>query len=283
MKYLAAALTALLLFVANAAVAALPPARFIATQLVKNAGAGVYQIEQDVQFVTSGEPLILRETWWIENENTMRLQVTGLRELKNQFNMVFVYRDGQRVGNWAQGKMAKKLNEDFIEKYFHYRSAERLIDDLAMMRVLPASAYARKGFRTIKDVDYRPEPQVRLGRSGGGIAYVFGTPSPAEGAPLPGFWIEQDAFVLRKFRLPSTVEVVADRFFQSARGLQFPRARTVRWGTNSVQIQTVNVSSKTGLKGDFFSPSGLDAVNKAEGIQNAPLKALVEEFYSRFR
>ena len=273
----------ILMLIGPFASAALPPARFIAMEVAKNSGSGAYQIEQDVQFPTSGEPLILRETWWVENENTMRLQVTGLRELKEQFRLQYVYNGGQRIGNSAQGKMAKKVADDFIEKYFHFRSGERLLNDIVSMKILPSANLARKSFRNVKDIEYRPEAMVRLGRAGGNVAYVFGSPSPVEGNPHPGFWIEEDTFVLRKFRLPSLAEVTAEKFMQSPRGLLFPRSRTLRWGTNTVQIQTLSVSSKSGLKGDFFQPASLESVNRMEGIENPTLKATVEEFYLRFR
>jgi hypothetical protein len=276
-------LFSLLLLSSAASFAALPPARFIASELAKNSGAGIYQIEQDVQFATAGEPLVLRETWWIESDRTMRLQVTGTRELKDQFRLQYVYLNGQRVGLSAQGKSTKKESDDFIEKYFHYRNPERFLKDLVAMKIIPAAILARKTFRTVKEIEYKPETNVRLGRSGGAIAYAFGAPSPVEGEASPGFWIEQDAFVLRKFRLPSFVEVVADKFIQSPRGLLFPRVRTVRWGSNTVQIQTLTVSARTDLKREFFQPSSLEAVNRMDGIENPSLKSLVEEFYSRFR
>lgn len=273
----------LILFCSFSATAALPPSRFIASELVKNSGSGVYQVEQDVQFQTAGEPLVLRETWWIEGDNSMRLLVTGTRELKDQFKLQYVYQAGQRFGMTAQGKMVKKLNEDFIEKYFHVRNTDRFLSLMVSMKLLTPVSLNRKIPRNVKEIDDRPEPMVRLGRTGGTTDYVFGAPSPVDGDGSPGFWIEQDSFVLRKFRLPSLVEVSADKFTQSPRGLLFPRARSVRWGANNVQIQTLSVVSKTGLKSDFFQSSGLDGVNRADGIENPAVKAQVEEFYSRFR
>ncbi len=265
------------------ALAALPPARFIAAELVKNSGSGVYQIEQDVQFTTSGEPLVLRETWWVGPDNSMRLEVRALRELKDQFKLSFVYQGGQRTGISTSGRTSKKITPDFIEQYFHIRSTDRLMNELVSMRILSPASLNKRPFRIGKEVDVKPEPQVRLARTGGGITYAFGTPSPEEGEPNSGFWIEQDVFVLRKFRLPSGVEVSSEKFTQSPHGLLFPRLRTVRWGTASVQIQTVSVASKSGLKSDFFQPPSLQVVNRTEGIQNPALKTAVEEFYQRYR
>ena len=266
-----------------AALASIPPSRFIATEWVKNAGSGVYQIEQDVQFPTSGEPLVLRETWWVMNENLMRLQVTGLRELKDQFHLQYIYENGQRFGLTPQGRMGKKAGDDFIEKYFHFRSAERLLNDLISLKVLTSQALARKNWRTSKEVEYHPEPLVRLSRTGGVVSYAFGTPSPVEGSENPGFWIEEDAFVLRKFRLPSSVEVTAEKFVPSSKGLIFPRQRVVRYGSNTVQIQTLSVVARNGIKPDFFAPGALNSTNRMDGIDDAALKSTVEDFYLRFR
>lgn len=272
-----------LFFVTMSARAALPPARFIASELVKNSGNGIYQVEQDVQFATSGEPLVLRETWWIENENTMRLQVTGLRELKDQFHLQYIYQNGQRIGNSAQGKMAKKVTEDFVEKYFHYRSSERLLNDLIGLKILPPAALQRRTWKSSKEIEYRPESFVRFARTGGSISYAFGVPAPVEGTEPPGLWVEQDNFVLRKLRLPSQVEVIAEKYVPSSKGLMFPRARTIRVGANTIQIQTLSVVSRTGLKPDFFQSSSLNQVNRMDGLENPALKAAVEDFYLRLR
>ena len=263
--------------------AALLPARFVAGEFVKTAGNGVYEIQQDVQFPTTGEPLLLRETWWIQSDNVMRLQVVGLRELKDQFHIEYVYQYGVRTGLTAQGKTTKKMGEDFIEKYFHFRSADRFLDALTALHILPASILNKRVPHTVKEIEYKPEPQVRLSRVGGSIDYTFGAPSPVNGDSTPGFWIEQDTFALRKFRLPSLTEVTADKFAQSPRGLLFPRSRTVRWGTNSVQIQTLSVTAKTGVKADFFQSARLEKPSRMDGIENPALKTFVEEFYLRFR
>ncbi|MFN7728874.1 MAG: hypothetical protein ACK5P7_06940 [Bdellovibrio sp.] len=270
-------------FFSSVALSAVLPSRYLVQELTKNSGAGVYQIEQVVLFPTAGEPIVLRETWWVANENTLRLQVTGLRELKDQFKLQYVYQGGLRYGLGASGRMQKKIGADFIEKYFHYRSHDRLLTDLVQMKLLPNSALSKKVVRSTKESDYKPEPLVRLGRTGGSVAFVFGSPAPLDGEPSAGFWIEQDTFALKKFRLPSNVEVIAEKHSTSPRGLLFPRTRTVRWGSNSVQIQTFNVSAKSGLKSDFFSSAALETVNKTDGIQNPALKSLVEEFYLRYR
>lgn len=263
--------------------AAVLPARFIVYEWAKNSGSGVYQIEQDVVFQTAGDPLVLKETWWIENENSMRLQVRGINELKDQFQLEYIYINGIRYGLNGNTRMQKKISEDFFEKYFHFRSQDRLLSELTQKKVLPPQALQRKVIRNIKEADARPDNSIHLGRIGGTISYVFGDPSPIEGnAPL-SFWLEQDAFVLRKIRLASQAEVVADKYMTSSRGLMFPRERILRWGSSRVQMQTTSVNSRSGIRSDFFQVSSLKTANKMDGIQGANAKLLVEEFYLRYR
>jgi hypothetical protein len=138
---------------------------------------------------------------------------------------------------------------------------------------------AKRPLKSAKDADNQPESFIRLSRSGGSIAYAIGTPTD-EDSDLPGFWIEQDQFVLRKFRLPTKVEVTADKYSTYARGLMYPRTQVVHWGNNQVTIQTISVSSKSK---ETWAQFGQKAVTKMDALNNLPAASLVEEFYKRFR
>lgn len=263
--------------------AAVLPVRFVVNEWAKNSGSGAYLIEQDVLFPTAGEPLVLRETWWIENENSMRLQVTGTRDQKEQVKLQYIYTGSTRYGLLSSGKVQKKIGDDFIEKYFHFRSQERLLNQLVQLKVLPSGVLSKRLIRNIKEAEPRPEANIHLGRIGGTTSFVFGAPSPVEGGASPGFWVEQDTYYLKKLRLPSQVEVIAQNHILASKGMAFPKQRTVRWNSSTVNIQTFNVASKSGLKSDFFSPQALETVNRFDGIDNPALKSIVEEFYLRFR
>ena len=147
------------------------------------------------------------------------------------------------------------------------------------MKLVPANVLSKKSIKSSKDADYQPESFIRLSRAGGTIAYAIGTPSP-EDQELPGFWIEQDQFVLRKFRLPTKAEVTADKYSSYARGLMYPRTQVIRWGNNQVTVQTISVSSRTK---DAFNQFGQKAATKMEALNSLPAAATVEEFYKRFR
>jgi hypothetical protein len=255
--------------------AAIPRTSMILQRTAENAGGGYYQIDQEVQFPNGQDTLVLKETWMIENENNMKLIVTGAKELKDQVSFTIQVNNG----NHTQGSSTKRASDDFIEKYFHIRSASSFAQTLSQMKLIPANALARRPVRNLKDLDHQSESFVRLGRTGGVVAYAFGGLASQNSEP-PGFWIEQDQFVLRKFRLPSQVEVVADRFSSYSRGLMFPRVRTIRWGVNQVTIQTISVTSRTK---DNYIQFGSRVPSKIEALRNHQAAPLIEEFYSRFR
>ncbi len=261
------------LFWASLSFAAIPKTQLILQRLSENAGSGVYQIDQEVQFSNGQDNLVLRETWMIDNENNMKLIVTGAKELKDQVAFSI------QVTNGQHSVTKKNTTEDFIERYFHIRSAQSWAQTLTQLKLIPTNALNRKPLRSIKDTEYQPENFVRLARSGGVIAYAFGGLPTQEMEP-PGFWIEQDQFVLRKFRLPSQVEVVADRLSAYARSLNFPRTRTVRWGSNQVSIQTISVTPKSK---ENFAAFGLKGPVKMEALNNQQAAPVVDEFYRRFR
>jgi hypothetical protein len=268
-------LLSFLFLVTIQAQAAIPKTSMILQRTSENAGSGIYQIDQEVHFPNGPDTLVLKETWMIENENNMKLLVTGAKELKDQVSFYIQVINGNRI----QGSSNKRITEDFIERYFHLRNTESFAQVLIQMKLVPPHVLAKKPLRNLKEFDPQPENFIRLSRTGGTIAYAIGTPS-ADNQELPGFWIEQDQFVLRKFRLPTGVEVAADKYSAYARGLMYPRTQSVRWGANQVTVQTISVSSRTK---EAWAQFGQKAVNKVEALNALPAAALVEEFYKRFR
>ncbi len=267
--------------------AALPKTSLILQKTADNSGSGIYQIEQEVQFPNGPEILVLKETWLVENENNMKLIVTGAKELKDQVSFSIQWSNGNRI----QAGKSSRMTEDFIERYFHFRTSESLARTLNQLGLVPAAVMAKKTIRNIKVYEPSPESFVRLSRTGGVINYAFGNLNPLDKQTEkdtlnPGFWIEQEQFVIRKFRLPSQAEVSAERYSSFSKGLMFPRLRTVRWGTNLVTIQTLSVSAKGKEKGkekDAWANFALHSPQKTDGLTNQPAAPLVDEFYKRFR
>ena len=256
--------------------AAIPRANMILQRVAENSGSGIYQVEQELQFPNGADVLTLKETWLIQNENNMKVLVTGTKELKDQISFVVQFSGGQRTQNGS----SRKLSEEFIEKYFHVRSTEAWTQALMALKVIPPGTNLNKVPKTLKDIDNSPEPFLSLARVGGVISYRFGQPIENDSVLAPSFWFEQDQFVLRKFRLPSQAEVSAERYSIFSRGLSFPRTRQVRWGNNSVTIQTLSV---VGKGKDSWNKFAEKIPQKMDGLNNQAAAGLIEDFYKRFR
>lgn len=261
------------------------PTRTILQKTSENAGSGIYAIEQEVQFANGDDTIHLRETWLIDSDRTMRVTVTGTKELQNSFRLQFLYTGGQRWTVVNNNRKSEKAPDDFLEKYLNFRNAEIFANSLTHMKILPGGAFNKKPLaKSGNDYKYEPESWVRYSRTGGVPNYAFGTPTPAdEKSNLPGLWIEQDQFVVRKIRLPSQVEMTADNYNQFAKGLNYPRTRTVRWGNNTVTIRLISASARPATAINQLQPNSLDVSMKVDGLEKLPAKDAIIEFYSRFR
>lgn len=261
------------------------PTRIILQKTSENAGSGIYAIEQEVQFANGDDTLTLKETWLIENERTMRLTVTGGKDLQNTFSLQFVYSAGQKFSLSAGSRKGEKIPDDFLEKYLHFRSPEVFANNLAQLKIIPANGYQKRPLaRSGTDFKHEPETWVRYSRTGGTVNYAFGVPTPVEkDVNYPGLWIEQDQFLIRKLRLPTQVEMSANNYNQFAKGLSFPKSRTIRWGNQTVTIRTLSVSARPATVANLLQPASLDKASNWEGLRSLPAKDVVTEFYSRFR
>lgn len=262
--------------------AALPPARMILDRTADNAGSGSYAIEQEVQIPNGLEPLILRENWVIENGSSMKVTVTGPREFPG-LRFQILYAGGQRWILREGGKReSSSIPADFAEKFFHWRNLDVAAQHLTSLRLIPHNLLQKKAPpRKGEDYKYEPEEGVRLSRTSGVIAWAFGLPSAAGGAEKsPGLWIEQDQFLIRKIRLPSQAEIMADNYTGYARGLQLPKIRTIQWGNRNATIRVLSVAGKGGSP---LTTSALETPWKMQGLDGQPAREAIEEFYKRFR
>lgn len=273
-------LTAILIFAfAENIFAFIPKASTILQKTAENNGNGIYQIEQEVSFPNNLETISFKETWIIESENSFKLILSGTKDLKESVYQQFSYNFGQRSSIGSPQSPPKKATEDFIEKYFHIRTTDNYINQLLQLKILPLTSFNKKTYKSSKEFSYEKDPYINLARIGGNISYALGEPTPAEGDNLnPGFWIEQDQFNLKKFRLPSKVEVNADLYTIYSRGLNFPKQRTVHWKNNVVNIQTLSVTGKTAKV--TLNPK---AQLKFDLPEDLPAKPMILEFYSQFR
>lgn len=266
----------------------IPPSKMILQRTVENSGSGVYAIDQEVQFSNGTDTLSWREIWLVENERTMRLTVAPSKEQSDKLKIQYVYNGGQK---WSLGPSKKsesqKISEDFVERWFHFRHAENFQNALLQNKIIsevPKSLPAPKKGKTTDEPKYEPENFVRLARSQNVVTYAFGETTPTqEEKLLPGLWIEQDLFLIRKIRWPNQAEITADDHAPYAKGLHFPKTRVLKWGPNTVTMKVLNVVPRKGNMNNFFQPQSLDYMTTFEGIQSSPLKPMIEEFYTRFR
>ena len=276
------------LFISATTSAYIPSTHTIVNRLAKNDGRGAYIIEQEAVFRTAGEPLVLKERWVIENSELMRVSVTSIgtakAPLEQPVHFEAIYKDGRRTADDLEGGVKTAANSpELIEGFLHARSEKGFLAALVHAHIVPATIFhERPKFTNLNQVKYPPEPFVRLGRSSGVVAWIFGEPTPTEATPMnPEAWVEQDAFILRRLRFPSEAEVEADHHSTYAGALKLPRERTVSWGTNSVFIRVLSVRPATAAQ--VASQMNFNSLSAGAKSAHLPDQAQVREFYQRFR
>lgn len=275
---------AFLIFISSHSFASIPSARMILQRVVDNSGSGSYLIEQEVQFNSGSESINLKETWAVTDHDTLRLTVSGTKELADQIKMQYFYSGNNRWELSSGKRLSKAVSKEFLERIFFHRNLESLGSYLIHNEIIPEGSLAKKlGGKKSADFNYQPEKFLRLSRFGGVVNYAFGNPTDADaGAHNPGLWVEQDQFVIRKIVLPSQVEMVADNFNTYAKGLTLPKQKTVSFGNDIVQLKTLSVVSRGNLN-SLMTPNALDTESRLEGITSPALKKTITEFYERFR
>jgi hypothetical protein len=265
------------------ALAFIPSSHTILTRLARNNGKGIYAIEQEVQFRTEADPIVLRERWIVENGDVMRLYVSGLKGSLESWRFDAFYRDGKK--QWSDGSQMRSgpTSLEFIEPVLHFRSIGNLLGYLTRAKLVPMGLGQPRHFNK-KTNPYTSEPGVRLARTGGIVAWAFGEPSPQEGPLAAGLWIEQDEFTVRRLRFPTQAEVQLDRHSVFAGGLHLARERTVTWDNNSVLIRVLTVKSlpENAATQALLAPAATTADGHAM-TSKLPDATQVREFYSRFR
>ncbi len=256
----------------------IPPLTFIGARVAKSHGRAIYSVEQEVSITAGTDTVIVLERWIIDDGASMQLSIKGAPG-----RGVMVYQKGQRTWKDPEGPQRSEQNStQFIEPFFHVRSYSGFIDQMAFAQIasktqLIPQRKPQKG----KEFAYVPEPYVRLGRTGGAIAYAIGQPSPVN-APqgFPGLWIEQDRFHIRKIRFPSGAEVTADDYAEFSYDLAFPRQRTISWEGKTARIQLLRIAA---LPKNTSIWQALAAKDSSFQLADSPMRATVQEFYKRFR
>ena len=263
-----------LLFFSLATFAYIPPLHMILDRTSENAGAGVYAIDTELVFTDGTNEAAVKESWLIENERTLKLTVSGLKELKG-LKLFYVYENGLKWAMKGQKRESQPISNDFLERWHHIRNTDALATFLVASHLIPEFKKEKQS-RTVFE-----ESILKLSRTQGVINFAIGEVSKEEAKPK--IWIEQDFFVIRKVRLPSQVEMEFDNYKSYSKGLNYPKHKLIRWGQNRVNINTMSVVPKTGNVSAQLSPQSLDTNNQSEALYNHPMKSVLEDFYTRFR
>lgn len=265
--------------------AAILPTKAILQKTTDNAGAGLYAIEQEVQFSNGDDTITVKETWLIQDDHTMRLTVSGGKELQNSFSLQFIYGGGQKWSLTPSGKKNEKIPEDFLERFFNFRNPDVMAQHLINNKIIPTYATQKRPLARVgTEFKHESENWVRYSRTAGVVNYAFGIPTPVDKElNYPGLWIEQDQFLIRKLRLPSQVEVLANNYSQFSRGLNYPRSRTVRWGNHTATIRLISATARPQSTASQLQPASLDKSAKWDGTLSLAAKEAITEFYTRFR
>lgn len=285
-------LLASLLLTGATANAAIPSSKTIVSRMAKNNGRGVYVIEQEIQFLNAAEGSnLIKERWIIQNAEVMRLIATG-----SGIRWDALYRDGRRLASVNDAASAEtkafNISHEFLEPFLYIRSSAKFFDYFIKNKILPPSA-AKPTARIANIGTYKPvsEAAVRLGREGGAIAWVFGEPTPVGSAiQYPGAWIEQDAFLLRKIRLPQQTEMTMSAHAPAGSGFKLPRERTITWRPSDKSIDAVWSATVKVLSAKSFAEGSLapqlqgGSITPAEAkMAHLPNDPVVKDFYARFR
>lgn len=259
------------------------PSYHILNKTVFHNGQGLYQIVLDVTLNEDADKGHIQETWWIENENSMRVDVKGVKDLAGKFQFSILYKNKKRYSSWSNLN-DKPYSDEFSELPFHFRDQTSFAQWLVNQKMADSSVFKKPVF--IKNTPKNfTESFVRLSKCAGTICYALGEPTPTNSSvESPGIWIEQDQFVIRKLRFPSETVIQVKSFADYSKGLNYPLAKTITWGVHNVELKTLSVHSKS------VSPQMSKILSREASLLPAivnldeiPSQLVIEEFYLRFR
>jgi len=259
----------------------IPEYSLIASHTAGQHGKGVYQIEQDVTYHKDGDAFSVHESWLVAGENEMRVTLEGRGPLKGLVHGTILFDGGKKYFVDPNGTLrSQRLGADWLEPLFHFRNSKFLRSRLVALKIAPPeSLHDRAPMPSDEDPKYTPPPFIRLNRVGGAIAWAIGAaPDPNE---HPTLWIEQDQFVIRKYRGADDSMLKADDYAKYG-DLWFPHRRIYDFEKSEVEIDTQMVRSlgRYSARDTRFRTSSLSA--SRDGLK-LPDADVLHEFYLRFR
>lgn len=258
----------------------IPEYSMIASRAAEQHGKGSYQIEQDVVIRREAESFTVRETWIVNGENSMRVALEGRGPLKGLVSGAVIYEGNSKI--FYDGSLrSQKLTDEWLEPLFHFRNSRFFRSKLVTLRVAPQESLKdRSPLPAEGDLKYEAPSFIRLSRTGGTLAWAIGTHPTAGDSPT--LWLEQDQFVLRKFRTANQTILRADGYAKHDDVFWYPGTRTYQFGGFTVQVQTVRVTPVTiKASSDSRFKGATLAANK--DVLKLPDVDGLRDFYQRFR
>lgn len=268
---------AFLLLLGQAASAYIPEYSLIASRAADQHGNGAYKIEQEVTYKREADSFTVKETWYVLNENNLRVTLEGRGPLRGLVSGTMIYDGNLKVHADADGLKSNRLGDEWLEPLFHFRNSKYFRSRLVNLKFAPSESLRdRPALDTQSDTPaYQAPSFIRLSRAGGSVDWLI---SAGLG---PMLWMEQDQFVLRKFKTASNVTVRADDYAKYDGGFWYPRVRTYSFDPYTIQIRTLSVQSLGKLNNDpRFRSSSLHP--KQDALKLPDTDGL-REFYQRFR
>lgn len=269
------------LFSSSVALAYIPDYRMILSRVAENNGRGAYLIEQDLALESEGESFLFKEVWVIQSEHRMSVELKGTSATDARFGGHIIYDANYRYFQNTQGNLTKApLTQDWWMPFFHFRFSKNIKQKLSQIGIFPQQL--RDDIAADQEISSAVD--VRLARIAGGVAYAFGPPTPAGVTPaLPGLWVEQDQFVIRKLRLPSEAEVRADQYQSYPRFQHQPKQIQVRWDSHMVRINSTKVVPLAANHELLKKLSVNSFKGSKKATLNMPNNEALRDFYTRFR
>jgi len=240
------------------------PSNFVVKKITENNGKAGYLIEQTLNLRFPNGTISLQEIVSLDSENLITIQTKSQSDSKLKIDFIIKYQNGKR----DNGLSVKSQSKEFFEPIIYSRNPDFLTKKIEAVFQMPLI-----------------EIPNRLSRFDGIVAFAFGKPTPVESKlELPGFWIEQDTFLIRKIRFSSEASLEQSDFMTGPKGLTISKNKLLKWDQSeaTIQISKVHEKTKSTLQIKHLQiPT--QTKFQIESTENSELAKAVKDFYERFR
>lgn len=237
-----------------------PPLDFVLTKTTSQTGRKIFSVEQEVTFKVNDETAKFDETWLIEGDRNLKVQVKGQGLYKTSFIYNALYNNKNRTTVKNKNKQTDVIGTDFFEKIIYARSKDSLAKYLNEIGV---------------------SSNVKLSRASGIVTYLVGEPSVDK--LNPHLWIGQDDFVIRKIRLPSEAEITLSDVTYPANNMAIAKTQVIKWGGVEITVKIKKITLKPQETISSFYPQNFTLPTEMNFVNKSLLTSAIETFYSRFR